>query len=61
MAHEFDRIKASLINTDAVIAIHHLYEEISILRGMYNYEFDLHDWIFVSTLCRLKLKQAIQW
>ena len=25
MAYEFDRIKASLINTDAVIAIHRLY------------------------------------
>ena len=25
MAYEFDRIKASLINTDAVIAMHRLY------------------------------------
>ena len=28
MAHEFDRIKTSLINTDAVMAIHPLYQEL---------------------------------
>ena len=28
LAHEFDRIKTSLINTDAVMAIHPLYSEL---------------------------------